>query len=127
VTVTGKNGTVTIDDDFDVNKGDTFYTGDVSVELELKDFPDDAKVGEEVKFSIDSNLNNRGTCALTVTWPKVAATAGESKTPSDGKCSWTMTVPTTITKRGTASAAITVTNRSGVARSVTKEFDIKLP
>jgi hypothetical protein len=127
VTVTGSDGTNTADEHFDINKGDTFLTGDVNISLDVNDFPDEGKVGEALKFSVDTSLGNKGTCSLTVTWPQVGATAGDNKTPSDGKCSWTMTVPATITKKGTASAVITVTNRSGTARAVTKEFDVKLP
>jgi hypothetical protein len=125
VSVTGENGTASTDDSFDVNKGDSTLSGDVNVELELKDFPEDAKVGESVKFTVQSNVKKKGTCNLSVAWPKVAATGGEQKTPDgDGRCSWTMVVPT-VPKKGTATATITVTDKDGRARSINKEFDVK--
>src|SRR5262249_23584273 len=127
VTVTGKDGTNTADEHFDLNKGDTFLTGDVNIQLDVNDFPDEAKVGQTVKLSVDTNLGNKGTCSMTITWPQVGAAAAESKSPSDGKCSWNVTVPATITKKGSATAAITVQNRSGVSRAVSKDFDVKLP
>jgi len=127
VTVTGKNGTVTIDDDFDVNKGDTFYTGDVNIELELTDSPDDATVGDEVKVAVQTNMKKRGTCDLTMEWPKIPATTGEQKTPDgDGKCSWAVTVPS-VPKKGTTTLVVTIHNKDGAVRVVTKEFDVKLP
>jgi hypothetical protein len=127
VTVSGKNGSATTEEHFDVNKGDTFLTGDVSIDLDIDDFPDNAKVGDTVQISVKTNLKNRGTCSISINWPQVAATAGESKTPEDGKCSWSIPVPSTITKKGSATASITVQNRSGIARAVNRDFDVRLP
>ena len=124
VIVTGESGTVTIEDEFDVRKGDESYAGSVDVEMEIKEFPDDANFGDEVEFAIETGYRKKGTCTIVVTWPKIGAQGGESKTPDDrGRCSWKMTVPTMIPKKGTASVVIAVT-KDNAARSVTKEFEV---
>jgi hypothetical protein len=130
VVVTGTNpaGTTTFDDDFDVKKGDEVYVGDINVDLEVDKFPDEAKIGGEVEIGIDSDQGNKGSCELTINWPSVGAVAQETKKTSDGKCSWRITVPTTITKKGTANVTMIVrsSKNSAVYRQVTKEFEVKL-
>jgi hypothetical protein len=128
VTVTGENGSVTIEDEFEVKKGDTIYGGDVNLEVEVDKMPDDAKVGEEIEVAVTSELRKRGTCDMAIAWPVIGPIGAESKTPDDrGRCSWKLTVPATITKKGTATVTITIKRNSTNYRTVTKEFDVRLP
>ncbi len=126
VTSTSPAGTASIDEDFEVKEGDEFLTGDINIDLEVDKFPEEARIGEEVEISISSDQGNKGSCELSINWPVVAATAGESKKTDDGKCTWKMVVPATITKKGTANVLITVRGKSGVWRSIAREFDVKL-
>jgi hypothetical protein len=130
VTVSSSQGTATIDDEFDVNEGEMVLAGDIDIRLEGVDLPDDVDVGDQFKVTVDSNLNNRGKCEMSVAWPKHAATAGEAKTPDGrGRCSWTVTVPTEIPKRGKATLTVVVRKNnkknSTELRVLTREFDVR--
>lgn len=126
VTVTANGGTATVEDTFSVRKGDTTLAGDIDVELEADELPDKVTVGEQFEISIDTNLKNRGSCEVAVMWPRLGQEAGERKTPNNsGRCSWKMTVPTTIEKSGTATLTVVVTRNKNSARIMTKEFDVK--
>jgi len=126
VSVTANGGTATVEDSFRVEKGDTTYSGDIDIDIDADELPDKVSAGEEFEVSIDTNLKNRGSCDVGVAWPKVGATAGERKTPSgNGRCSWKLPVPTTITKSGTATLTVVVTKNKRSVRILTKEFDVR--
>jgi hypothetical protein len=129
--VNSPEGTAAIDDDFDLKKGDATLTGNVEVKLEAIDLPDDdVEVGDEFKVTVDTDYKKEGLCDLAIAWPKIAATAGEQKTPDgDGRCSWKVTVPAEIPKRGTATLTVVVRKNdkknNDEVRALTKEFDVK--
>src|SRR3712207_4929324 len=115
-----------VDDSFDVRKGDTTYAGDIDIEIDPDELPDKVTVGGEFEISIDTNLKNRGACDVTVTWPHGGQEVGGRKTPAgNGRCSWKMTVPATITKGGKATLTVVVTRNKRSARILTKEFDVR--
>jgi hypothetical protein len=115
-----------VEDDFEVRKGDTSFAGDIDMELELDDLPDDAKVGDTIQVRVDTNMKNKGTCELALTWPVLGGTAAETKTPDgSGRCTWSIPVPTGITKKGTATFVVTI-RKDSKYRSVTKEIDIRV-
>jgi hypothetical protein len=127
VTVSGENGSQTEDGEFKVKKGDVEHAGDVKISLEIKDAPGDVTVGENLEVEIETDVGNKGTCNLTVVWPKsFGSAAGEAKHPDGGKCAWAIPVPTTITKSGQGTMTVSVTNKSGAVRTATKEFDVDL-
>lgn len=125
VTVVGDSGTTTVEDTFQVKKGDTVYAGSLDVEVDPLDMPDDVDLGEELKIGVDTNLKRKGSCTLTMTWPKVGPVNGESQMPDDsGKCSWNVKVPTTVPAKSTASLTVTVYKDSGTYRTLTREFKV---
>lgn len=126
VTVIGNDGTTTVEDSFVVKKGDTVYSGSLDLEIDPLDMPDDdVNLGEELKIGVDTNLKRKGSCALTMTWPKVGPVNGESQMPDDsGKCSWKVTVPTTVPAKSTASLTVTVYKDSSTYRTLTREFKV---
>jgi hypothetical protein len=126
VTVTADGRTATVEDSFDVKKGDTTLVGDIDIEIDPDELPDKVAVGEEFEVSIETNLKKRGTCSVAVAWPRIGQTAGENKTPDDrGRCAWKLTAPTTITKGGAATLTVTVQKNRRAVRTLTKEFDVK--
>lgn len=126
ITVNGENGSNSEEDEFRVRKGEVTHGGDIGIELELTESPDKATVGESFKVEIETDVGNKGSCEMSATWPKSFGSAsGELKKPDGGKCSWTILVPTTITKSGTSILNITVKNQKGSARTATKEFDVR--
>lgn len=127
--VTAKAGAGTAEEDMNVKKGDSTLAGDLDVEVEGDDLPEDAKVGQEITISVKSNVKKSGRCEMSVAWPKVVATSGENKTPDgDGKCSWKMIVPE-VPKKGTATLTVVVRkstkSNSTEYRVLTKEFEVK--
>ena len=127
VSVTANNGgSATIQDTFDVRRGDATLGGNIEIELGADDLPDELSVGEQFDVSIDTNLKNRGECVVVVTWPKIGQELSEKKTPNgNGRCSWKMTVPTSITKDGEATLVVIVTRNKNTNRTLTKEIEIK--
>ena len=127
VTVASAEGGQTeFDETFTVKKGDTIYTGNLDLEIEPIDLPDEVKPGQEFKVGVDTNLKRKGSCALTTTWPKVGPVAGESQMPDDsGKCSWKVTVPADAPSKSTATLVVTVHKDGSTARTMTREFKIK--
>lgn len=131
LTVSSQLGTTTVEDDFEVKKGDMYLSGDMDIEIEGEDLPDDVGVGQEVKISVKTNIKSKGTCDLSITWPKnavPASVAGEQQTPNgDGKCSWRLTAPTEIPKKGTATLSVIVKKKKNdsVYRQLTAEFEVK--
>jgi len=125
-------GVAKVEDDFQVKKGSVVYAGDINVELEPDDLPDDSvKLGEEVKISVKTHLDKKGTCDVSITWPKSALTPafyGTQLHPDgDGKCAWKTTVPTDISKKSTATLIVIVrkSKDSSTLRTLTKEFDVE--
>jgi hypothetical protein len=126
VTVVANGETVKVEDTFEVKKGDTVYAGSVDLEVDALDMPDnDVQPGEEIKIGVDTNLKRKGSCSLTMAWPKVGPVNGESQMPDDsGKCSWKVTVPATVPAKSTASLTVTVYKDSSTYRTLTKEFKV---
>ena len=126
VTVIGNDGTTTVEDSFVVKKGDSVYSGSLDLEIDPLDMPDDdVNLGEEIKIGVDTNLKRKGSCTLTMTWPKVGPVNGESQMPDDsGKCTWKVTVPTTVPTKSTASLTVTVYKNSSTYRTLTREFKV---
>ena len=127
VTVVANGETVTTEDTFSVKKGDTVYSGSMDVEIDPMDMPDDdVALGEELKIGIDTNLRRKGSCALTVTWPKVGPASIGTLMPDDsGKCNWKVKVPADLPAKSSASLTITVYKDSSTYRTLTREFEIK--
>ena len=72
VTVSANGGTVTLEDTFQVKKGETIYTGSVDLEVEPTALPNKVEPGEQIKIGVETNLKRKGSCELVMTWPKVA-------------------------------------------------------
>lgn len=129
ITVTGPEGTATIDDDFDVRKGDMVLAGDINIEIEPDDIPDEVEVGDEIKIAVKTSLKDKGKCEMGITWPKYTPYNGAAQTPDDGRCSWKLIVPNEIPKKGTATLIIVVRKNnkkdSTELRYLTKEIEVK--
>jgi hypothetical protein len=128
--VAGKEGSARVDDEFDVKEGNQALAGDMEVDVEGDDLPDEVKVGEQVKIAVKSNVKKRGRCEMSIAWPDYAATAGENQEPDgNGKCSWTVTVPAEIPKKGNATLTVTVRKSTKATsteyRTLTYDFDVK--
>ena len=128
VTVVAADGQkATAEETFSVKKGDSVYSGSIDVEVDPIDMPDDdVAIGEELKIGVDTNLKRKGSCALTMTWPKVGpANAGSQMPDASGKCTWKVKVPADVPTKSTASLTITVYKDSGSYRTLTREFKVK--
>jgi hypothetical protein len=130
ITVASTEGTATLDDDFDVREGDMALAGDIDILLEGDDLPDEVDVGDEVKIAIDSSLNGKGRCEMSIAWPRYTTHSGEVQTPDDrGRCSWKVTVPAEIPKKGTATLTVVVRKNtkknSSEVRVLTKEIEVR--
>jgi hypothetical protein len=130
VVVAGTEGTATIEDDFDVRKGDTVLAGDIDIKLEGDDLPDEVDVGDEIKIAVETSLEEKGSCEMTIAWPRHTVYSGEAQTPDDdGRCSWKVTVPNEIPKKGTATLTVIVRKNhkknSTEVRFLTKEIEVK--
>jgi hypothetical protein len=127
VTVSGSNGSASANDSFTVQESDTVYGGNVELEIEDVDLPDDVTVGQEVKVSVDTNITrSKGRCELQIAWPGYAAFTGDSMATDDkGRCSWKTTAPAAIPAKGTATLTLTVRKSSVYTRTVTKQFEVK--
>jgi hypothetical protein len=128
--VTATEGTATVDDDFEVEKGDMVLGGDLDIEIDADNIPDEVEVGDEFKVAIETNLKDKGKCDLSITWPRHTTYAGESQTPDDdGRCSWRVKVPVEIPKSGTATLTVLVRKNtrkdSTEYRVLTKEIDVE--
>jgi hypothetical protein len=125
VSVVANGGTASAEDTFEVKKGDTVFAGSVELEVDPTDMPDDVDVGEEIKIGVDTSLKRKGSCELSVTWPKVGPVAGESQMPDDsGRCSWKMKVPLDVPTKSTATLLVTVRKDGSTVRTLTKEFKV---
>ena len=126
VTVIADDGTVKVEDTFEVKKGDTVFAGSVDLEIDATDLPDGSvEPGEEIKIGIDTNLKRKGSCALTMSWPKLGPVAGESQMPDNGgRCSWKMKVPVDTPRNSSASLTVVVHKDSATYRTLTKEFKV---
>ncbi len=123
-------GQVSIEDDFDVKAGDSVLAGDIDVEVEGDNLPNEVNVGEQVKIAVKSNVKKSGRCEMTIAWPKYTSVAGENQTPDgDGRCSWTVTVPVEIPKKGNATLTVVVRKSTKATsteyRVLTYDFDVK--
>ena len=93
ITVSATEGTATIDDEFEVRKGDMVLAGDIDIEVDGDDLPDEVDVGDEITIAVDSSVEGRGKCEMSIAWPKHTAFSGEPQTPDDdGRCSWTAAI-----------------------------------
>jgi len=127
-------GAANVDDDFDVKKGDTLLGGSIDMELEAEDLPeDDVKPGEEIKISIKTHLDKKGTCDASIQWPKSPSTptwSGAQLNPDgDGKCAWKTVVPTDFTKKTTATLTIVIRKKKDDPKNLrvlVKKFDVKV-
>ena len=126
VTISADGETVKVEDTFEVKKGNSVYAGSMNVEIDPLDMPDDAGLGEELTIGVDTNIKRRGSCSLTMTWPKLGPSLVGSQMPDDnGKCSWKVKVPADVPTKTTASLTITVHKDSSTYRSLTREFKVK--
>jgi hypothetical protein len=131
ITVNGSEGAVTIEDDFEVNEGEAVLNGNIDVELEAIDLPpDDVDIGDTIKIAVETNMKKKGKCEMSIAWPRHTTVAGETQTPDgDGRCSWKMTVPAEIPKKGRATLTVVVRKNdkknSDELRVLTREFDVR--
>jgi hypothetical protein len=130
ITVVATEGMATIDDEFDVRKGDIVLSGDIDIKLEGDDLPDEVEVGDEIKIAVETSLKDKGKCEMTVAWPRYTSYTGEAQTPDDdGRCSWKVTVPVEIPKKGTANLSVVVRKNNKKAsaeyRVLTKEIEVR--
>ena len=130
VVVQAVEGVATVEDDFEVRKGDTVLAGDIDIKLDGDDLPDEVDVGDEIKIAVDSSLEDKGKCEMSIAWPKYTTYSGEAQTPDDdGRCSWKVTVPVEIPKKGTATLTVVVRKNhkknSSEVRILTKEFEVR--
>jgi hypothetical protein len=128
--VSSSEGTVSVDEEFEVKKGDSVLGGDIDIKLEGIDLPDEVDVGDEIKIVVETSFKKSGKCEMSIAWPKYNAVSGENLTPDgDGRCSWKMTVPVEIPKKGTATLTVVVRKndkkKSTELRVLTKEFEVK--
>jgi hypothetical protein len=126
VTVAATEGTVKIEDTFSVKKGDTVYSGSIDLDIDPTDMPDDdVQPGQEIKIGVDTNLKRKGSCALTMTWPKLGPVAIESQMPDDkGRCNWKVKVPAEAPRNSEGSLTITVHKDSAIYRTLKRDFEI---
>jgi hypothetical protein len=127
VTVASATGeTTTIEDTFEVRKGDTAYAGSVDLEVEPTDLPGKTvEPGQEIKVAIDTNLKRKGACDLLLTWPKVGAVGGATQMPDNGgRCSWRVAVPPDVPRNSSANLLVTVRKDGSTVRTLTKDFKI---
>jgi hypothetical protein len=126
VVVAAAEGTTTIEDTFEVKKGDTVFAGSVDLEVDPIDMPDGTvNPGEEIKIGVDTNLKRKGTCDLTMTWPKVGVVAGVSQMPDDsGKCAWKMKVPADAPRNSSANLLVTVRKDGSTVRTLSRDFKV---
>ena len=114
-----------VEDTFEVKKGDTVYGGSIAVEVDPTDMPKDVDPGEEITVGVDTNLKRKGSCALTMTWPKLGPVTAETQMPDDsGKCSWKLKVPADVPTKSTGSLVVTVHKDSNTYRTLTREFKV---
>lgn len=130
ITISAKEGTATVEDDFEVDEGETVLGGDIDIELDGVDLPDEVDVGDTFRVTVDTSLEDRGTCELGIVWPRYSGYAAEKQTPDDsGRCSWRVTVPTEIPRKGTATLTVIVRKNnkknSTEVRTLTKKFDVR--
>ena len=128
--IAGKEGSTRIDDEFEVKEGNQTLAGDLDIEVEGDDLPEEVKVGEQIKIAVKSNVKKTGRCEMTIAWPQYTGTTGENQTPDgDGRCSWTVTVPNEIPKKGNATLTVTVRKSTKATstqyRALTYDFDVK--
>jgi hypothetical protein len=118
--------TATLEDTFEVEKGDTVYAGSVNLEVDPTDLPGDVEPGQEIKIGIDTNLKRKGSCELMMTWPKVGAVGAASQLPDErGRCSWRVTVPPDVPRNSSANLLVTVRKDGSTIRTLTKDFEVK--
>jgi hypothetical protein len=130
ITVAAPEGVATVEDEFDVDKGDTVLGGDLDIELDGSDLPDEVDVGESIRVAVDTNLNGKGKCEMSIAWPRYSVYGAEPTTPdSRGRCSWRVTVPAEIPKKGKATLTVVVRKNnkknSTEVRTLTKELDVR--
>ena len=126
VTVSATEGTTTVEDTFEVKKGDTVYAGSVDLEVDPTEMPDGSvDPGKEIKVGVDTNLKRKGSCDLLMTWPSVGAVPSATQMPDDrGRCSWTVTVPANVPRNSSANLLVTVRKDGSTVRTLTKDFKI---
>jgi hypothetical protein len=130
ITVAAPEGVATVEDEFDVNQGDSVLGGDMDIELDGIDLPDEVDVGDSFRVAVDTNLNDKGKCEMSIAWPRYTTYGAEPQTPdSRGRCSWRVTVPTEIPKKGKATLTVVVRKNnkknSSEVRTLTKDIDVR--